>query len=59
MVIRVVYFELAYGLSTDFFFNVFVRMAGRRGLLVDVYLDNGSNFVGVVEEFRVLVDALD
>lgn len=48
--IRVVYFEMAYGLDVDFFFRVYYRFTNRRGISLVVFSDNGINFVGVINE---------
>ena len=59
MATRAVHLELAFGLSTDAFLNAFYRMASRRGLPREMWSDNGTNFVGAVNELRDLIEALD
>ena len=56
---RAVHIELAFSLDTDAFLNAFFRMANRRGLPKEMRSDNGTNFVGAVNELRALVNALD
>ena len=43
--------EIAYGLDTDSFLNVFYRMTNRRGLPVEKLSDNSTTFVGGEQEF--------
>ena len=59
MATQAVHLELAFGLSTDAFLNAFYRMASRRGLPREMWSDNGTNFVGAVNELRDLIKALD
>ena len=58
MATRAVHLELAFGLSTDPFLNAFYRMASPRGLRREMWSDNGTNFVGAVNELGDL-EALD
>ena len=51
--------EVAWGLDTDSFLNVFTRFTSRRGVPREVVSDNGSNFVGAVNELKELVGQLD
>jgi hypothetical protein len=46
-------------MTTDEFLNAFYRMTSRRGLPQDMFSDNGTNFVGGVNEMRELVSHLD
>ena len=59
MATQAVHLELAFGLSTDAFLNAFYRMASRRGLPREMWSNNGTNFVGAVNELRDLIEALD
>ena len=43
--------EIAYGLDTDSFLNVYYRMTNRRGLPVEKLSDNSTTFVGGEQEF--------
>ena len=56
---RAVHLEMAYGLDTDSFLNAFYRMTARRGNPCQVVSDNGTNFVGAVNELKELVNSLD
>ena len=59
MTTRAVHLELAYGLDTDSFMNVFYRMTSSRGLPDEIYSDNGTNFKGADNELKSLVAELD
>ena len=56
---RAVHFEVAFDLSTDGFLNAFLRFVSRRGLPSEALSDNGTNFVGAVNELKQLVASLD
>ena len=56
---RAVHLEIAFGLDTDCFLNSFNRMASRRGLLEEVYSDNGTSFKGADNELKLLVSQID
>ncbi len=56
---RAVHLEMSYSLETDSFINAFVRMTSRRGTLVYVISDNGTNFVGAERELRELVQSIN
>ena len=56
---RAVHLEIAFGLDTDCFLNSFYRMASRRGLLEEVYSDNGTSFKGADNELKLLVSQID
>lgn len=58
MASRAVHLEMAKGLDTDAFLNAFYKMASRRGLPEDIFLDSGSNFKGEDAELRSLVSNL-
>ena len=59
LVSHAVHLEIAYGLDTDSFLNVFYRMTNQRGLPVEMLSDNGTNFVGGERELRELIEKLD
>ncbi|XP_067051179.1 uncharacterized protein [Acropora muricata] len=56
---RAVHLEMAWGLDTDTFLNVFTRFTSRRGVPKEVISDGGTNFVGAVGELKKLVSQLD
>ena len=56
---RAVHLEISFGLDTDSFLNAFYRMTSRRGFPVEVYSDNGTNFVGAHRELKELYNQID
>lgn len=46
MVTKAVHIELVSHMSTDSFIAALHRFVGRRGNIVDLYSDNGTNFIG-------------
>ena len=56
---RAVHLEMAWSLDTESFLNAFTRFTSRRGAPTEVVSDNGTNFVGAVNELRYLVGKLD
>lgn len=58
---KAVHIELASDLSTDAFIAAYERFVARRGLCVNLYSDNATNFVGAARVFlrseRALFDA--
>lgn len=50
---------MAWGLDTDSFLNAFTRFTSRRGVPKEMISDNGTNFVGAVNELKELVGQLD
>jgi hypothetical protein len=50
---------MAWSLDTDAFLNAFARFASKRGVPKEVVSDNGTNFVGAVNELKELADQLD
>ncbi|XP_075256639.1 uncharacterized protein LOC142349113 [Convolutriloba macropyga] len=59
MVTRAVHLETCPGLNTDTFLNAFRRFCNRRCQPQLLYNDNGKTFVGVSEELKKTVKALD
>lgn len=53
---KAVHIELAADLSTETFLNVFKRFISKRGRPMDMYLDNGLNFVGAKRELNELYE---
>ena len=51
---RVIHLEVAFGLDTDNFLNALERFTSRRGTPSEIISDNGTNFVGAVNEMREL-----
>ena len=49
---RAVHLEMAYDMSTDGFINVLRRFMSRRGPILHLYSDNGSNFIGAERLLR-------
>ena len=52
---RAVHLEIAFGLDTCSFLNVFYRMVNRRGLPEEMYSDNGTNFKAADKELKDLI----
>lgn len=52
LTIKAVHIDCVDGLSTDAFLAAFKRFVSRRGLPSDMYSDNGTNFVGAVNEMK-------
>jgi hypothetical protein len=50
---------MAWRLDTDAFLNAFTRFISRRGVPKEVVSDNGTNFVGAVNELKSLVSEFD
>ena len=58
--VRAVHLEMAWSLDTDAFLNAFAaRFTSRRGVPKEVVTDNGTNFVGAVNELKELMNQLD
>ncbi|CAB4030216.1 EGF-like module-containing mucin-like hormone receptor-like 1, partial [Paramuricea clavata] len=57
--VRAVHLEMAWSLDTDAFLNAFARFTSRRGVPKEVVSDNGTNFVGAVNELKELAGQLD
>lgn len=51
LIMWVVYFEIVYLLDIDFCLMIVRMMMVRCGRLVNIWLDNGINFVGIEKEF--------
>ena len=43
---RAVHLEVAYGLDTDSFLKLYVRMRSRRGCPQEIVSDRGTNWIG-------------
>ena len=56
---RPVHLEVAWGLDADSFLNAFTRFTSRQGVPMEMISDNGTNFVGAVNELQELVGQLD
>ena len=56
---RAIYLEVAFGLDTDSFLNALARFTGRRGVPLTITSDNGTSFVGAVNELKQLLAQLD
>ncbi|XP_064627878.1 uncharacterized protein LOC135487738 [Lineus longissimus] len=56
---RAVHLEMAFSLDTDSFLHCFNRMMNRRGVPLEMYSDNGTNFVSGERELRELVEQFD
>ena len=52
--IRAVHLEVAYALTTDSFLMSLSRMTDRRGVMTDIWCDNGTNFLGAKNELEAL-----
>ena len=50
---------MAFGLDTDAFLNALYRMTSRRGLMEEMYSDNGTNFRAADKELKSLISQLD
>ena len=59
MTTRDVHLEVAFGLDTDSFLNALTRFTSRPGTPSKMTSDNGTNFVGAVNELKELVGQLD
>ena len=57
--VRAVHLEMAWAMDTDAFLNAFSRFASRRGVPKEVVSDNGTNFVGAVNELKEVFNQLD
>ena len=56
---RAIHLELAQSLSTDSFILALMTFVNRRGTLVEIHSDNGSNFVGAKNELHNWLTRLD
>lgn len=50
---------MAFGQDFDSFLNAFSKIVNRRGLLREMFSDNGTNFVAAEGELRELVNRVD
>ena len=56
---RAIHLEVAFGLDTDSFLNTLERFTSRRETPSEIISDNGTNFVGAVNELMELVNNID
>ncbi|XP_059050688.1 uncharacterized protein LOC131845624 [Achroia grisella] len=56
MVTRAIHLEAVSDLTAKGFIAAFRRFVGRRGFCMDLYSDNGTNFVGADKELRQMFD---
>ena len=56
---RAIHLEMAWALDTESFLNAFTRFNSRRGVPSEVTSDNGTDFVGAVNELSELVSKID
>ena len=56
---RAVHLEVAWGLDTSSFLNALTRFTARRGVPKEIVSDNGTNFVGAVNELKELFSKFD
>lgn len=57
MATRAIHLEAVSDLTSNGFIAAFKRFVARRGQCVDLYSDNGTNFVGAAKELKVLLAA--
>lgn len=57
--LRAMHLEVANGLDTDSYLNIFYRMVSQRGLPNEVISANGTNFVSDNNELMELIGLLD
>ena len=56
LAVRAVHIEIAHDLTSDFFIQAFSRFVSRRGLPVEVFSDNGTNFRGAEVEIKTALE---
>lgn len=56
LAIRAVHIEVASSLDTDSFINALRRFIARRGQVMEIRSDNGTNFVGAERELRQAIE---
>lgn len=59
LAIRAIHLEVLSSLDTDSFINGFRRFIARRGQVLEIRSDNGTNFVGAERELRQAIENLN
>jgi hypothetical protein len=59
LTIQAVHLEVAFSMDSDLFLCAFFRFVARRGVPHDVYSDNGTNFVGALDNFQHALERWD
>ena len=59
LVSRAVHIEVSHSLDTDSFLHALRRFIARRGNIIELHSDNGSNFVGAHRELHAALEELD
>ena len=59
MACRAVHLEVAHSQNKDFFMNVYRRLVGRRGPVWQLRSDQGSNFVGYINELKEALTTME
>jgi hypothetical protein len=59
LVSRAIHIESSNSLNTDSFINTLRRFLARRGPILELRCDNGTNFVGAERELRQAITAID
>lgn len=56
---RAIHLEVSNSLATDSFLNAYRRFVGRRGLVCQLRSDQGTNFIGAMNELQQAVKELN